>query len=92
MDGYPVPIQEWRACCLPGGECEITTIATCDQLGGIWHGESLECSPNSCPAMCCFSLPGIWGCEILLEQECLQQLGEWHPEWTTWGQIKLRYR
>jgi len=45
------------ACCLPTGECRVTTLEDCNLAGGAWLGPGTDCDPNPCPQppqACCF--------------------------------------
>ncbi len=80
-DGYPATGPGYdKVCCLPTGECQITTPFECNLLNGIWHPEWASCDPNPCPLepyVCCFE---DGSCEVLLEEDCDSAGGTWLPE------------
>jgi hypothetical protein len=46
------------ACCLPNGNCVVTTSGDCSTQGGVFQGDFTDCSTVSCPqptGACCFS-------------------------------------
>lgn len=36
------------ACCLPSGDCNVTSATDCAAQGGTWQGDGTECTPNPC--------------------------------------------
>ncbi len=44
-----IPPAQVGACCLPSGNCSITTAAECATLGGTFQGVGTSCTPNPCP-------------------------------------------
>lgn len=62
----------WGNCVIP-----LTTYAaSCFPAMGIWT-EGVVCCPDTSRHVCCILIE----CHLMLEEECYQLGGEWHPEW-----------
>lgn len=50
-----VPCHVTVVCCLPSGQCVLTTIEECDAIGGTVHVTATGCVPNPCAqsGACC---------------------------------------
>lgn len=58
------------ACCLPSGDCILSSAGDCGLLGGAYQGDGSACSPNPCPqptGACCF---GDGTCQVLTAAAC----------------------
>ncbi|HRJ49225.1 MAG: EF-hand domain-containing protein [Phycisphaeraceae bacterium] len=65
------------ACCLPSGQCQVTTIGLCQSQAGQYQGDNSSCGPETCPAptgACCFSNNF---CLTLKEVDCQGAGGTW---------------
>lgn len=65
------------ACCLPNGQCQVTTVAQCQSSAGQYQGDNTSCGPETCPAptgACCFSNNF---CLTLKEVDCQGAGGTW---------------
>jgi hypothetical protein len=60
------------ACCFTDGRCEIDYQSHCDELGGVYQGDGIECEPNPCPqppGACCFP---DGHCEYVTVEVCVR--------------------
>lgn len=67
-------------CCFADETCRVMTEAACQDAGGTWHPEYVDCGPpNPCevPHVCCVGEV----CHIATQFQCTELAGEWHPEW-----------
>ncbi len=65
------------ACCLPSGQCQVITEASCLSQAGTYKGDGTSCGPDTCPAptgACCF--PNNF-CLTLKEVDCAGAGGSW---------------
>lgn len=69
------PIEFGQGCCLPNGDCVVTTACLCEQQGGTPQGPFSNCAADICPqpvGRCCL-LNG--DCKELTENECAEMCG-----------------
>jgi len=47
-------VRRAKVCCLPRGECTLSSSETnCTSLGGVYDSSHSACTPDSCEAACC---------------------------------------
>lgn len=76
MPGIDACPQIPYACCLPNGDCVMTSASGCVDLGGVWH-EGFTCATFDCPApmwACCID----YVCTMMEEADCLAAGGVWY--------------
>lgn len=59
------------ACCLPNGTCQTLANSACVAQGGVFSGEGVPCTANTCAqniCPCCFAATG--GCVTLSPSAC----------------------
>ncbi len=72
------------ACCLADGTCELGTIDSCGESGGVFQGDDTTCDPNPCPqpppsGACCFA---DGSCLQLIGVDCATQSGSYEGDGT----------
>jgi hypothetical protein len=64
-------------CCLPSGQCTVTTSANCAAQNGVFRGSNTTCSGANCPqpsGACCFA---SGTCISLTSANCTGAGGSW---------------
>lgn len=68
---YTPPAGPVGACCLPSGDCVVTSSGACASQGGTYSGDGSSCTPSPCPppptGACCQS-GGV--CSTLSAAQC----------------------
>lgn len=65
------------ACCLPNGQCNITSPSVCTGQGGVYRGDGVDCANANCPpptGACCFA---NGNCLKLTQGDCAAAAGTW---------------
>ncbi|MDO8632274.1 MAG: hypothetical protein Q7R41_17465, partial [Phycisphaerales bacterium] len=60
----PFDCDESGACCATTGTCLFVDLATCDEIGGTFHGEGVACAATSCDFGACCQPGGTCSNEV----------------------------
>jgi hypothetical protein len=85
-DCFDVSCGPQGACCIGVDTCEVQTQSDCETAGGVYKGDSTECSVDICDdtqpsGACC--LPATGACFELTESGCTLSGGTWQGAGST---------